>query len=114
MLALRIAAACVVWCLLGSTPLRADEPGIAAALFADSNSPQGAILPQASVSDWPWWRGPLRSGVAADFAAPTSWSTTDHVVWKVAVPGRGHASPIVCADRVFVATADDRAKEQRL
>jgi len=38
------------------------------------------------------------------------WSTTQGVRWKVAVPGQGHASPIVAGDRVIVSTADEQAQ----
>ena len=63
--------------------------------------------------DWPWWRGPFRNGVAAATqAAPTKWSDTENVVWKTPVPGRGHASPIVVGDRVFLATADTSPQVQ--
>jgi outer membrane protein assembly factor BamB len=37
--------------------------------------------------------------------APLHWSDTDGIVWKVAVPGRGHSTPIVTGDRVFITTA---------
>ena len=40
-------------------------------------------------------------------AAPTEWSPTKNVVWSVSLPGKGHASPIVWGDQVFIATADD-------
>ena len=52
-------------------------------------------------SDWPWWRGPQRNGVAPDGQnPPTSWSSTENVAWKADVPGRGHGSPTVSDDRV--------------
>ena len=60
-----------------------------------------------SAADWPWWRGPTRDGVAAaDQSPPLKWSETENVLWKVALPGRGHGSPTVVGDRVFLATAD--------
>ena len=34
------------------------------------------------------------------------------MLWKVAVPGRGHASPTVVGNRVFLATADETAQVQ--
>jgi len=34
------------------------------------------------------------------------------VEWKADVPGRGHSSPIVVGDRVFLATADETGKTQ--
>lgn len=57
--------------------------------------------------DWPWWRGPTRDGVAAeDQHPPTKWSETENVVWKAEVPGRGHSSPTVVGDRIFLLTAE--------
>lgn len=70
-------------------------------------------LPRLGPDDWPWWRGPLRNGVArAGSAPPTHWDESRNVAWKSPVPGRGHASPIVVAGRVLLATADEEAKAQ--
>ncbi len=58
--------------------------------------------------DWSGWRGPRLDGSAADDQRPaTAWSETEHLAWKVPVPGRGHGSPIVLGDEVFLATADN-------
>ena len=54
---------------------------------------------------WPTWRGPTSSGVAPAANPPIEWSETTNIRWKVQVPGRGSASPIVWEDRVFVLTA---------
>ncbi len=76
-----------------------------------ANSPTVA----APGSDWPGWRGPTRDGQAAAGATPPlRWSETENVVWRTAVPGRGHASPCVSGDRIFLATADVAAAEQRV
>lgn len=57
--------------------------------------------------DWPWWRGPTRDGVAqADQKPPLRWSATENVIWKADVPGRGHSSPTVVGNQIFLATAD--------
>lgn len=61
-------------------------------------------------TDWPWWRGPRRNGVSDSKPVPTKLSDTENVTWKVEVPGRGHSSPIVVGDRVYLTTADDRQK----
>jgi outer membrane protein assembly factor BamB len=71
-----------------------------------------AAVPPAK-ADWPWWRGPTRDGVAvAEQAPPQTWSETENILWKAKVPGRGHASPTVCGDRVFLATADETQEIQ--
>src|SRR5262245_1774606 len=62
--------------------------------------------------DWPSWRGPASDGTSRTATVPTVWSRTENVIWQAAVPGRGHASPIVCKDRVFITTADEQAQRQ--
>jgi outer membrane protein assembly factor BamB len=63
--------------------------------------------------DWPWWRGPTRNGVAAaDQQPPSRWSDSENILWKTPVPGRGHGSPTVVGDRVFLATADEQQEVQ--
>jgi len=57
--------------------------------------------------DWPWWRGPHRDGIAAaNQTVPLVWNETENVLWKAPIPGRGHGSPTIVGDRVFIATAD--------
>ncbi len=67
-----------------------------------------------SPADWPCWRGPHGNGVSDDPDPPLTWSATENVRWRVPVPGRGHASPVVWGDRVFVATADESEGTQSL
>jgi outer membrane protein assembly factor BamB len=64
--------------------------------------------PQWSTSDWPGWRGPNHDGVAIGTEVPVEWSETQNVLWKTKIPGRGHSSPIVVGDRIYLATADER------
>src|SRR6267154_829068 len=58
-------------------------------------------------TDWPAWRGPTRDGIAAPGQnPPLHWSETEGVLWKAPVRGRGHGSPTVVGDRVYLASAD--------
>lgn len=66
------------------------------ALSASASPPPGS---------WPSWRGPLGTGAAPQGDPPTEWSETKNVKWKVALPGRGHATPVVWGERIFVTTA---------
>ncbi len=54
---------------------------------------------------WPQWRGPLGTGVAPKADPPITWSETENVRWKKALPGKGHSTPVVWGNRVFVTTA---------
>ncbi len=67
----------------------------------------------APAENWPAWRGPRGDGTSLEKNVPVTWSGTKNVVWKTAVPGKGHASPIVWEDRIFLVTAL-KDKAQRL
>jgi len=54
------------------------------------------------LSHWPQWRGPMANGVAPLANPPVEWSEKKNIRWKIELPGRGHSSPIVFGDRVYV------------
>jgi hypothetical protein len=54
---------------------------------------------------WAQWRGPHMTGVSRTATPPTEWSETKNVRWKIQIPGRGSASPVVWGDRVYLLTA---------
>ena len=83
-------------------------------LTVHASQPLRGETPVAKAGDWPWWRGPASDGHSTDSNVPTTWSKTEHVLWKASIPGRGHSSPIVCGDRIFVTTTDEDAKQQLL
>jgi len=56
-------------------------------------------------TNWPQWRGPDSSGVSPETGLPTEWSDTKNVLWKTAIAGRGHSSPIVWGKYIFLTTA---------
>ena len=85
------------------------------ALLAVAFGPQGAVAigesaPSAVATsaivahEWPAFRGD-GSGVSAETDLPTVWSSTENVVWKSAIVGRGSSSPIVWGNRIFLTTA---------
>src|SRR5262245_47401799 len=55
-------------------------------------------------ANWPGWRGEGQ-GISTESGLPTEWSGSTNVAWKVPVGGRGHSSPIVWGNRVFLTTA---------
>jgi len=58
-----------------------------------------------AAKNWHQWRGPQATGVSPTANPPVEWSETKNVRWKVQIPGRGSASPIVWGDRLFLLTA---------
>lgn len=67
-------------------------------------------------NDWPHWRGPSASGVAASTSAlPSTWSATANVAWQAPLQGAGVSSPIVWGNYVFVTSqvGDGRRQDGR-
>ena len=64
-----------------------------------------------SAENWPQWRGPALNGTTTEKNLPTTFSTTENVLWKVDLPGIGGASPIVWEDRIFIIAQDTKAKK---
>src|SRR5688572_3651673 len=60
-----------------------------------------------AADNWAQWRGPLATGVAPHGDPPLNWNEADgtNIRWKTEIPGRGHSTPIVWNDRVFLTTA---------
>lgn len=62
-----------------------------------------------SADNWPQWRGPLATGAAAAAITnlPEKWSTStgENVAWKVPMPSRSGATPIVWEDTIFLNVA---------
>lgn len=65
---------------------------------------RGIVDAQGDEAHWPQWRGPSFNGMARG-AAPVEWSSTKNVKWKIPIAGRGHSTPVVWGDRIFLTTA---------
>lgn len=87
----------VAWGLGGPRVLSAPQAGTVELIPVDG---EGARY-------WPRWRGPSGQGFVVGTDYPDRWSATENVRWRSAVPGRGHSSPIVWDDRLFLTTATD-------
>ena len=61
----------------------------------------------ANAQNWPAFRGNNASGVADDSKTPSTWNAekSENILWKTAIPGLSHASPIVWGNRIFLITA---------
>src|ERR1051326_864033 len=60
-----------------------------------------------AADNWPQFRGPNACGVDRTHTLVTNWNveTGQNIRWQTPIPGLPHASPIVWAERVYVATA---------
>jgi outer membrane protein assembly factor BamB len=71
--------------------------------------PTGAV--QSGESVWPQFRGPNCSGHAADGQnPPVEFGPEQNLLWKTPMP-RGHSSPCIWGDRVFLTGFDKEKKE---
>ena len=92
-------------------PVTEISPPSSGAVTASADDP----APQISADDWPQWRGPNEDGVSTGPAVPVSWkggAAPENIVWKQQIPGRGHSSPIIIGDHIYVETADEQAQVQ--
>jgi len=65
-------------------------------------------------SAWWTWRGPKGNNVAASADFKQTVLSREAVLWQAPVPGRGHSSPIVTDDAIYLTTADTSAGTQSL
>jgi outer membrane protein assembly factor BamB len=63
-----------------------------------------SVIAFAGADDWPGWRGPTANGISPLKNVPAEWSASRNIAWKTPVEGRGHSSPVVWGDRIFLTT----------
>jgi outer membrane protein assembly factor BamB len=54
--------------------------------------------------NWPQWRGPNGAGISSEKDLPSEWSPTKNIKWKTRIAGKGHSSPIVWGNKLFLTT----------
>ena len=73
----------------------------AAACLAVAPAPQMAAVDE----HWPQWRGPNGLGIAQGTAYVDEWSPEKNIAWKTPVEGRGHSSPVIWGNHLFLTTS---------
>lgn len=63
--------------------------------------------------EWTRFRGPNGSGISEAKTIPASWTENDYN-WTAELPGRGHSSPVVWGDKLFVTCCDEEASLRHL
>ena len=59
-----------------------------------------------SGGDWPQWRGPHLNGTSQETDLPVTWTTTENIAWKLAMPAWTGATPIISGEHIFLNVAD--------
>jgi outer membrane protein assembly factor BamB len=70
-----------------------------------------------SADDWLAWRGGSKHGVNGTAVGPITWSRSENISWAQEIPGKGHSSPVIASDRIYLTTAylsDDTAEKNRV
>jgi outer membrane protein assembly factor BamB len=67
----------------------------------------------ARADNWDRFRGPNGTGITQDKNIPVKFQASD-ARWKVAVPGIGHASPVIWGNRLFLQSSSTDGKERWL
>ncbi|MFO0941173.1 MAG: PQQ-binding-like beta-propeller repeat protein [Pirellulales bacterium] len=62
-----------------------------------------AVSSLQAQESWSRFRGPMGNGVATG-SVPEKWSESEGVAWKVQVPGKGHSSPVVADNKIWLTT----------
>ncbi len=57
-------------------------------------------------ANWPQWRGPALNGISTEKDLPVHWSTTENIAWKLPMPSRTGATPIVWGNNIFLNVAE--------
>lgn len=62
------------------------------------------VVPPHTVlaEDWPRFRGPSGLGISQEKNLPVTWSDTENLAWKTALPGYGASSPIALDGKLYV------------
>jgi outer membrane protein assembly factor BamB len=77
-------------------------------LIAILCAPVTIVRAQSSESlddHWPQWRGPHLNGAAIHANTPAEWGEGKNIKWKVATPGKGHSTPIIWGNKIFITAA---------
>jgi len=64
-----------------------------------------SLINTSSAANWPQWRGADGSGVSTEKNLPSDWNLSKNIKWKTPISGRGHSSPIVWENKIFLTTA---------
>lgn len=67
-----------------------------------------ATIPTISAQEWTRFRGPNGAGVSDASTVPALW-TEDDYNWQIELSGKGHSSPVIWEDRLFMTACDEES-----
>lgn len=60
---------------------------------------------------WPMFRGPQGNGAVIDARLPLSWSETENVRWKIAIPTTGWSTPVIQDGQIWLTGASEKGSD---
>lgn len=77
------------------------------AITLTSGARPSSSKPKNTNGSWPSFRGPQASGIAEKQNLPDRWDAKsgENILWRTAIPGLAHSSPVVWGNRIFVTSA---------
>src|SRR5436190_23495558 len=64
-----------------------------------------------AAQEWSRFRGPNGSGENEATTIPASWTEKD-LNWKATLPGKGHSSPVLWGEKIFLLSADPQSADR--
>jgi len=65
----------------------------------------------SQVENWTHFRGSSLDGISETDNVPVFFNDSLNVKWKTEISGKGHSSPVIYGDQVWITTASDDGKE---
>lgn len=77
------------------------------AITLTSGARLSSSKPKITNGSWPSFRGPQASGIAEKQNLPDRWDAKsgENILWRTAIPGLAHSSPVVWGNKIFVTSA---------
>lgn len=65
-----------------------------------------AFAATGRAENWPQWRGAKLDGISHETDLPLSWSKTENVAWRLALPGPAGSTPVIWGDHIYLTSAE--------
>ena len=91
----------------GNAPAPAKAPAAEKPAQSTASEPSSAAAQDHldASKQWASWRGPLGTGAAPGSTPAIEWSEEKNIRWKTTLPGKGHSTPVIWGNRIFLTSA---------
>ena len=64
------------------------------------------VAPLTRADNWPAWRGPPANGISRETNLPVTWTKTENIAWRLALPAWSGSTAIIWDNRIFLNVAE--------